>query len=530
MINKKILLILLLLFIPIIASAETCDSSKVVVDSITMEEKTDTVIENSPATATDKKIKFDIVMSDAGGSIKYKVVVKNTSSVDYEIDENSFELDSDYLDYSLVFEDESNIVKANSTKTFYITIKYVKEIPYYETNKGIYNDNNTTTVNLVNDSVVNNPETGVNSYLSIIVFVSVLCFITYILVSKKKYNRLIIIILSLSLLIPISINAICKCDITIESKVTIVNELGIGDEIAFGSEHFYVVNTNDNKTLLLAKYNLLVGFDVEYSFDEYDRETLIKTYNESDPGYGLQNSKADGFDWTTDYRTAVVAFSSTNYWDDGDGNLLSPYNANGVAYYGNPSPYIYNKNLKDVEQIQDNNAVYPKIQDNGYTIAYYVENYVAKLKEIGAPSTIEGRLLSYEEAMELKEIEAKYEIKDIDVCITHSKEILITDFYNSQEEAEYASIEWCNGRDVDGLTIGKLVAAGGLEKYYDEVGITNVQGATHWASTSYWFGSAFDSRSAWGAHKYGGIEFYYAESAYRLGVRPVIEIDTSYLK
>ena len=40
-------------------------------------------------------------------------------------------------------------------------------------------------------------------------------------------------------------------------------------------------------------------------------------------------------------------------------------------------------------------------QDNGYTIGYYVEGYVNTLKGLGAPSNIEGRLLSYEEASSL---------------------------------------------------------------------------------------------------------------------------------
>lgn len=40
-------------------------------------------------------------------------------------------------------------------------------------------------------------------------------------------------------------------------------------------------------------------------------------------------------------------------------------------------------------------------QDNGYTISYYVEGYINKLKSLGAPSTITGRLLTYEEANSL---------------------------------------------------------------------------------------------------------------------------------
>lgn len=45
-------------------------------------------------------------------------------------------------------------------------------------------------------------------------------------------------------------------------KVISGNGSGIGDEIACGSEHFYVVSSNDKETKLLAKYSLSVGSTV----------------------------------------------------------------------------------------------------------------------------------------------------------------------------------------------------------------------------------------------------------------------------
>ena len=40
-------------------------------------------------------------------------------------------------------------------------------------------------------------------------------------------------------------------------------------------------------------------------------------------------------------------------------------------------------------------------QNNGYTVAYYVNNYINKLKTMGAPSNITGRLLYLSEATNL---------------------------------------------------------------------------------------------------------------------------------
>ena len=48
------------------------------------------------------------------------------------------------------------------------------------------------------------------------------------------------------------------------NHITMVNrktygKVSVGDEIALGNEHFYVIETNNEKTTLLAKYNLYVG-------------------------------------------------------------------------------------------------------------------------------------------------------------------------------------------------------------------------------------------------------------------------------
>jgi len=157
-----------------------------------------------------------------------------------------------------------------------------------------------------------------------------------------------------------------------EGQITPGDVIRIGD-----TENFYVISTNSEKTVLLAKYNLLVGNEVE-------NLSVTGQIASNTPGYGLQSDTATAYVDGTFKGT--IDFSQTNYWDDGNG-LISPYNVNGASYDGNPFPYVYDSNSTIYEYI------------NGQS------GYVNRLKSMGAPSTITGRLLTYEEADAAQSIE-----------------------------------------------------------------------------------------------------------------------------
>ena len=206
------------------------------------------------------------------------------------------------------------------------------------------------------------------------------------------------------------------------SSITYVNRqnegsITVGDEVAIDTEHFYVISSDETNTVLLAKYNLLVG-------DVYNKNgsnwEFTKTLTTSDVGYGLQSETAKGYyNGATDY-TGVVAFSGKGYWDNancvsngsgstncpGTAGLKSEYansaNAAGkTGTYSTPYPYVYNSSMSSVAPAYTYGNPYGYAQDNGYTIAYYVEGYVNRLKSLGAPNNITGRLLTYEEANSL---------------------------------------------------------------------------------------------------------------------------------
>ncbi len=211
-------------------------------------------------------------------------------------------------------------------------------------------------------------------------------------------------------------------------KLTYVNrqnegQITAGDEVAIDTEHFYVVSSDSTNTVLLAKYNLLVGNVYNQVSGSWSK---TKTLTSSDTGYGLQNENAKGYygSSATD-RTGVVAFSGKGYWDNkncvwsGSGNattcpgtagLKSEYanasNAEGkTGSYSSTYPYVYNSTMSSTAPsygtYSSGSNTWQAAQDNGYTIAYYVEGYVNTLKGLGAPNNITGRLLTYEEASSL---------------------------------------------------------------------------------------------------------------------------------
>ena len=214
---KRYLIILLVLFIPVIVNAETCDTSKVYIDSISVDGTT-TVEELSPAIVEDKTINLNLGMNDVGDNIKYKINIKNDSNEDYEIDNNSINLNSEYINYSIESNDNSNIVKAKNNKTMYLNVQYKKEIPDDAYTRGVFNDNLTMKMNLSTKDELLNPNTGKKYLMIIILILSISGILLFIFIKNKSFK--VLIILSL-ILIPISAKALCKCELFVNCNINI---------------------------------------------------------------------------------------------------------------------------------------------------------------------------------------------------------------------------------------------------------------------------------------------------------------------
>ena len=94
---KYLKYILLVLLFPILVLAEECDVDKISISSITIQNKTENVLETNEATISGKIINLDLSMEKVGDRIEYKFVIQNDSNEDYELDKNSFNMNSNYI-------------------------------------------------------------------------------------------------------------------------------------------------------------------------------------------------------------------------------------------------------------------------------------------------------------------------------------------------------------------------------------------------------------------------------------------------
>ncbi|MGN1268109.1 MAG: hypothetical protein ACI4U0_01195, partial [Candidatus Aphodocola sp.] len=159
----------------------------------------------------------------------------------------------------------------------------------------------------------------------------------------------------------------------------------VGDEIALcnndtnKSEDFYVISDNGDTVTALAKYNLLVGNEVE--IDNFDNVNVVRNdpIDPSTTGYGLQNSSARGIVFDNTVWTGTIAFAEDKnqgwgYWYDTTTSSLK-------LDYGTTYP---------VWVFDENSLLYEPIK-----------NYESYIKTTLGKTSVNTSLLSYEQATAL---------------------------------------------------------------------------------------------------------------------------------
>jgi len=219
-----LLILLFIMFIPFVVNAKECNLGSIKIESIDLKDKSEYVEELSPTTVENNKINLNLKMYEVGDYIEYKLKVKNTFNEEFYFDKDSLNINSDYFDYSISYKDNSNIVKANSEKDIVVKVQYKKEVEKEKFFSGKYNHKNNILISLSNKQdivdILTNPNTG-NSYLFLIIFALVISGSTYIVLKNKKYKKSFVLIIGTIIIIPFSVYAICKCNIDIDSNITI---------------------------------------------------------------------------------------------------------------------------------------------------------------------------------------------------------------------------------------------------------------------------------------------------------------------
>ena len=248
---KKVILtiIVLIMLLPFVVKASSCDASSVTIESISVEEKTGTAIEKSNASVENNDINLDLSMNEVGDSITYKIDVRNDSDEDMKIDKDTFNVnDSEYIKYTFNNE-ESVFVRSKTTSTVFLRIEYHSEVPTNLLESGSYEEKEDITFSVsTRTSIIEeiiNPKTG-DIRVIIVAIVLVLSAFAYLIFSKEKPLAIVIIITLI--VIPTITYALCELEFNIKTNIEIKNiaEFAAGEEV--NNRIFEISNGNSVKS------------------------------------------------------------------------------------------------------------------------------------------------------------------------------------------------------------------------------------------------------------------------------------------
>ena len=220
---KKLIILLVILFIPFIVLAET---KNVEIKNIKLLEKSDNVEELAEASFKDLKLNFSLKFTSKDDYAKYKIVLVNNSNKDYEIDNTSTFNEKKFIKYDYEVENNKKVLKAKEELTINILITYIKELEDSDFVDGFYKETNSVSLELINDNevidnpaikMVTNPNTS-TGYILLVIFAVILSMLVLVLVKNKRSKLLIITML---LTIPLTVYALEKIIIDVETYIEI---------------------------------------------------------------------------------------------------------------------------------------------------------------------------------------------------------------------------------------------------------------------------------------------------------------------
>jgi len=232
---KKLLSFILLLFVPFMVKAQDIE-----IKSITLLEKIgDVEVKNEPK-IDGTIIDFDLAFTNVDDSVKYKVVVKNTSNEDLDINSEPQYGTNKYIKYEIELGKESRTIKAGQERELTIVVSYDKEIPTEEFDDGVYNEKGSVSIDL--NSTKENPKTS--TFITIAIVIAGISLITGILIHHGMKKTAITTVLLSLVALPVTIGALKEVRINISSKIEITDRCYVLDT-TYGSFD----NTQDVKSI-----------------------------------------------------------------------------------------------------------------------------------------------------------------------------------------------------------------------------------------------------------------------------------------
>ncbi len=218
---KIVLFVIAVLFLfPFMVHAK---DANVIIDKVTLESKTDGVEIIEEPTIDGLVIDFGLEFSEVGDKVVYKADFINKDQEDYELKLPEAKSDG-YVIYSYQFQDNSSILKANSSKSLIITVEYKDEVPDSALQNGKYSEKNQVKLTLLTDDKeveVVNPKTG-QSILFIAFVSAILLGSAYVIFKNHKNSKTIGLLFLVGIMaLPFSIYALKQLSVTINTRIEI---------------------------------------------------------------------------------------------------------------------------------------------------------------------------------------------------------------------------------------------------------------------------------------------------------------------
>ena len=300
----------------------------------------------------------------------------------------------------------------------------------------------------------------------------------------------------------------------------------LGDEIACGSEHFYVLENNNDKIRMLAKYNLYTGVTIY-------KEEIKKEENDERTDYEYCCSlaeerggtiKSDGF-----YNTPGYCYYAKNiddsvmkqnkdaksaHWDENE-NYLYPQVGDVYLYSGYPTNGVYTN--EDIESHTfDESITYEDDAFKDFVIDYSKRTEITR------------KLSAYKDTFNSLNID----IEDIDLLSVHE----IDDIIYSNTNKRLPLLEW--GDSIREIQTSPGI--GGSTRYNAMATFGSLKGYIpdeyRWLySTTYWNKTVFLNSNTYMGRYYvfvaeegklcgAGFGYCAPETTLGCGIRPVITI------
>ena len=370
---KRVIFIILLLIVPFLVLAEdTCNQDDIKIESIVLDSTKGNVEETSNPNTDNNQVNLGLNMNVIDDSITYKLVITNTSNQDYTFDKNS--LSTDYVNYDITYEDNSDIVKAGESKVIFLTVNYSSKPSVDKLSNGVLVDNPKVTFNLQKEEAqtvieeaikaIVNPETkDVIGFFLLILIISLI--ITIVLFKKSRKIKYTVMLILLILLTSNIVKAICTCTLNVNVNLVINAK----------EATFLAGNDVNIKMKQLAGGNLSTVTN-GYSFKD-EKIKAIK-YSELEPSDNNKQEKNIVSTTESEYPIYMWYEDGTIYWWSED--VTPNLNNDSSFIFSNMNKLTDISGIKYFDSSNLINAFGMFMDDNLYTLDYLSNWNMSKVK------------------------------------------------------------------------------------------------------------------------------------------------------